>query len=95
MISISFSEILLISVSIVIFIVFLYYLLGKKVKEVEDSKRIRDLMIVGLLLFFIGTYYSDTPLISAGQAVFGYGFLLLLYKNYKKGLEEGYRNRKV
>jgi len=95
MISISFSEILLISVSIVIFIVFLYYLLGKEVKEVEDSKRIRDLMIVGLLLFFIGTYYSYTPLISAGQAVFGYGFLLLLYKNYKKGLEEGYRNRKV
>jgi hypothetical protein len=94
MISIGFSELILISVIIVVFIVFLHYLLGKKVEEVEDSKRIRDLMIIGLLLFSIGTYYGDNPLIRAGQAVFGYGFLLLLYKNYKKGLEEGYRDRK-
>jgi len=95
MTSIGFSEIILISVIIIVFVMVLHYLLGKKVEEVEDSKRIKDLMIIGLLLFFIGTYYGDSPLIRAGQAVFGYGFLLLLYKNYKKGLEEGYRNRKA
>jgi len=52
-------------------------------------------MIIGSILFFVGSYYGDDPLIRAGQVVFGNGFLLLLYKNYKKGLEEGYRNRKA
>jgi len=93
MIPIGTSEILLIF-GVTISIAFLCYLL-KKAGEVEDSERIRDLMVVGVLLCYVGFYYRDTPLVGAGQAVFGYGFLLLLYKNYKKGLEESYRNRKA
>jgi len=88
MITIGIGEIILILVVSVILIVFLHHILKKEVERVEDSKRIRDLMIIGLLLFFVGIHYGDRPLITAGQAVFGYGFLLLLYKNFKKGLEE-------
>ncbi len=63
----------------------------------EDRNRILDLLIIGSIIYWMGLMslprvndeLSDMQLSLSGTLIFVYGFLILLYKKYKEGYEEG------
>ena len=66
----------------------------------EDQKRIFDLLIIGSILFWIGLspqYYSDQSpnilLAGSGFLIGFYGLIILLYKKYREGYEDGRTER--
>ncbi len=71
------------------------YLLKKQADKLSDSKRIYDFLAVGSLLMFAGIFLNDTSIQRAGQIMFGYGYLLLLYQSFRTGLKEGSENAKL
>jgi len=87
MITIGLTKIILVGLySLVVLVV---YSLIKSAKRVKDYERIKDYIIIGTLMWLLGTYRFDSSLGSAGMCIFGYGLALLLYNYYKKGYEEG------
>lgn len=62
----------------------------------EDRNRILDLLIIGSIIYWMGLMslpdankLSDMQFTLSGMLIFVYGFLILLYKKYKEGYEEG------
>ena len=92
MITIGLTEILLIGLFSLAILVSVYSLV-KSAKKVKDYERIKDYIMIGTLMWLLGTYGFDSSLRNAGMCIFGYGLVLLLYNYYKKGYEEGLSER--
>ena len=93
MASVNVLELLLGCILISVVLVVLYTLI-KSAKEFKDYERIRDYLVIGTLMWLIGTFGYDSSLRNAGMCIYGYGLLLLLYNHYRKGYEEGLNVRK-
>ena len=77
---------------IVLFVVFIIVLLLSVLnpaKSLEESRRnrVKDLIVVGLILWF-----SPSAKI-AGMVIFFYGFGILLYEKYQEGKREALNSR--
>jgi Ca2+/Na+ antiporter len=89
MVTISIGELLLFFVFAVVAI-YVTHRLVKIAKGFEDYKRIKDYLIIGLVIWLIGSLSLDSSVQTVGWIVWLYGFVLLLYKSYKYGKSERY-----
>ncbi|WP_456477754.1 hypothetical protein [Geoglobus ahangari] len=81
---VSFGANEMIIVLLVIFIIVLLLSVLNPAKSLEESRRnrVKDLIVVGLILWF-------SPSVKvAGMVIFFYGFGILLYEKYQEGKRE-------
>ncbi|NOY11242.1 MAG: hypothetical protein GXO67_03990 [Archaeoglobi archaeon] len=86
---VSFGANEMIIVLLVIFIIVLLLSVLNPAKSLEESRRnrVKDLIVVGLILWF-------SPSVKvAGMVVFLYGFGILLYEKYQEGKREALNSR--
>lgn len=81
----------LIIILLVIFLILLLVSILNPAKTLERStrNRVKDLIIVGLVL-----WYSPSSTL-AGMVIFFYGFGLLLYEKYQEGKREALNSERI
>ena len=82
-----------------IWVVGIYYLyrIIKDIKNVRNpvKERIKDVGIIGAIIFACGAVFHEFELTVAGSLIWAYGVLLLLAEEYRKGKEESRRDKKI
>ncbi|WP_457550353.1 hypothetical protein [Archaeoglobus sp.] len=72
-------------------VAFSVYSLLSSGKNFKDYIRIRDYVILGATIWFVGTLNKDFSVQIVGSCIWIYGFAILLYNHYKEGYEENFR----
>ena len=90
MITIGLTKIILVGLySLVVLVVYSFI---KSAKRVKDYERIKDYIIIGTLMWLLGTYRFDSSLGSGGMCIFDYGLAYcsttITKKDTKRGLGE-------
>lgn len=80
------SEILLLAL-IVAGWMYLLHVFMKRAKIFRDYRSIRDCLVIGTIVWLVGSFKMDSSIQTIGTCIFLYGLALLLYNEYKRGQE--------
>ena len=84
--------ILLLATGYGLYVLFLLTVIKSSLKlKHEDASRIVDLLLIGSILYLTQVIPIKVPVNSvalSGFLIFLYGFIILIYKKFKEGLED-------
>ncbi|ADC65365.1 hypothetical protein Ferp_1207 [Ferroglobus placidus DSM 10642] len=76
-----------VSFLMILIALYFYWRISKRVRS-PAKERIRDVGIVGIIIYSCGVFFQNYELAVAGSLIWAYGMLLLLVEEYRKGKEE-------
>jgi len=79
-----------VSFLMILITVYFFWRISKRVRS-PVKERIRDVGIVGIVIYSCGVFFKSYELTVAGSLIWAYGVLLLLAEEYRKGKEESRR----
>jgi len=76
-----------VSFLMILTVLYFYWRISKRVRSPVEE-RIRNVGIIGIIIYSCGVFFQSYELTVAGSLIWAYGVLLLLVKEYRKGREE-------